>query len=237
MLILTVLAGLNIFMLGLQWWGDRSALSLAEPPTFRADWVGVQTPWVNIDPATPQASTAAPRVDLRRSAEQLDAALALGEAAPQQPALECRLWGPLLASESTRVQNALATWPGRVSREQKGVPVGYVVYLPAEQVRAGLDEQALRRLGVTEVFLLADPGPLQGSISLGLFRQEERAGVHRAELLARGVAGVQIRERLGPERTFFRLEANPADMAQLVTIYEANRRGQLVSCSASPEAN
>lgn len=80
------------------------------------------------------------------------------------------------------------------------------------------------------MFYITTPGPLQGTISLGLFRDVERANVQRDDLIKRGVAGVQIRERLGPVRVFFELRGTPDQIKSVQSIFELNSKGELKAC-------
>ena len=100
----------------------------------------------------------------------------------------------------------------------------------------GLSE--LASLGVTETFYMAQPGELQGAISLGLFRDEARAQIHQNEMLEKGVKGVSVRPRLGPVRTFIELYGVQSDMDSLASIYRLNRRSDLGPCvdSASDQS-
>lgn len=80
--------------------------------------------------------------------------------------------------------------------------MGYVVYLPQDIVNSGVGIEQLSGKGIADMFYITTPGPLQGTISLGLFRDLDRANVQKDDLTRRGIAGVQIRERLGPARVF-----------------------------------
>jgi hypothetical protein len=73
-------------------------------------------------------------------------------------------------------------------------------------------------------------------MSLGLFRDLDRANAQKADLARRGVEGVQIRERLGPVRVFFELRGNASQIETVRSVFELNRKGELKSCESSAGA-
>ncbi len=221
------------------WWlfGQATPGKTMSAPGLRAEWVAVEKPWTNaVDlsgVATQPAPLSAPKIDLKEGRASLDAAI---ETANQRVAsnpladLQCRLWGPLLQSETTRVSDALVDWSGKKTRLERQVPIGFVVFLPQEIVSSGVGVEQLSDKGVKDMFYITTPGPLQGTISLGLFRERSRATLLRDDLLRRGVDGVEIRERLGPTRVFFELTGTTTQISALNSIYELNRRGELAPC-------
>jgi len=231
LLFVLLLGNVTLLAWGVFWAGDDSSELLT--PGLRSEWVSVEKPWqqaVNVaqNPAPP-----GPRINLKEGQAQLDRAIAsASEQVARNPVSDqqCLLWGPLLESELARVQSSLADWGGKIQRQEKQVPVGYVVYLPQEIVNSGVGIKQLAGQGVTDMFFITTPGPLQGTISLGLFRDLERAGIQKEELQRKGIDGVQIRERLGPVRIFFELRGTPAQMDAVRSAFELNRRGELGSC-------
>ena len=224
------------------WWllGQSTPDKTISTPGLRAEWVAVEKPWAkpvdlsNVLVEPPPAP--APKIDLKEGRAGLDAAI---ETANQRVAanpladLQCRLWGPLLQSETTRVTDALVDWPGKTTRLERQVPIGFVVFLPQEIVSSGVGVEQLSDKGVKDMFYITTPGPLQGTISLGLFRERSRANLQRDDLLRRGVQGVEIRERLGPTRVFFELIGTTPQISALKSIYDLNRRGELSPCEST----
>lgn len=201
---------------------------------LRVEMVKVEKPW--LEQVNNEDKPAAPVVlDLKQGKKQLDTALEQAakkvEAEVPQPVL-CMQWGPLLSDQVQRVKDSLAQWEGRWQEVQRRVPVGYVVYLPKERVDAGQGISELAALGVTDTFYMAQSGELQGSISLGLFRDETRARIHQAEMIAKGVEGVDVNARLGPTRTFIELYGVQNEMDSLQAIYRLNRRSNLSPCDS-----
>lgn len=222
----------SVFLLGLfapsVFSGNKTVHALSAG--VRADWVKIQTPWIKQNPVVTQAAT---KIDLKQGRENLDKALAAGLAKVQQEVVEprqCKLWGPLLPNEWVRVADALARWPGQIEKQERQVAVGYIVYLPADQAKGGASLLQLQRKGIKELFLMNEAGALQGAISLGLFRDLARATLQQQELLAKGVEGVLIQERLGPPRTFYRLTGTSAQITELDEIHRRNPRGSLQAC-------
>ena len=209
-------------------WGGSGEVALSAG--LRADLVGVERPWLN---NTAQEKPAMLRLDLEKGREQLASALKKGEAKVEKevpPELFCKEWGPFLPDQIQRVRDSLVDWTGQIEQQQKQETIGYIVFLPRSLVEAGADVAALGQLGLTDVFYMAAPGPLQGGISLGIFRDQERALQHVQEMESRGVVGAELRPRLGTERTFFKLIGVQAEMDKLDEIYSLNRRSTLSQC-------
>ncbi|HEX4843046.1 MAG TPA: hypothetical protein VFV57_05195 [Limnobacter sp.] len=231
----------NVLLLAAQLGGVGHPQMHMQEPGLRAEWVKLVQPWVQAEDATQSSSTAPqaqpPKIDLKAGQLELQEAIETasnGVFNNQALNLECRLWGPLLQGDDVRVQEALRDWPGQVDRLERQVPVGYVVYLPKSVVDAGQSMGQLAGKGVTDAFYMNTPGPMQGTISLGLFRDQQRAIQHQSELRAKGVLGVEIRERLGPTRIFFELRGSPTQVAELQQMYTLNPKGELKNCPQVP---
>ncbi len=225
----------NLALLGLSVFTNNDSQKAIDSPGLRAEWVGVERPWDQPVEVIRAPAPVAPKIDLKQGQAQLDTAI---ENASKQvfenpkSTQACWLWGPLLQSESARVQEALLNWGGETDRLERQVPVGYVVYLPQDIVNTGVGIDQLSGKGITDMFYITTPGPLQGTISLGLFRDLERANAQRADLARRGVEGVQIRERLGPVRVFFELRGNASQIETVRSVFELNRKGELKPCDS-----
>lgn len=226
-----VAGNVAVFAWGL--WGEGAALHTLDSPGVRSEWVEIEKPWQLAVEVVRSAQPPSPKIDLKQGQAQLESAI---ETASKQVFdnpllnLECLVWGPLLPSESARVQDALANWGGQTDRLEKQVPVGYVVYLPQNIVNSGVGIDQLSGKGISDMFYITTPGPLQGTISLGLFRDLERANAQKEDLQRRGVEGVQIRERLGPVRVFFQLRGNPAQLDAVRAVFSLNQKGDLKTC-------
>lgn len=213
-------------------WGGHGEAAISAG--LRADLVKVETPWLDAPLADRPAQL---RLDLEQGREKLANAVKKGEAKIERevpPALLCREWGPLLPDQIQRVKDSLADWTGQKEQQQKQTVIGYIVFLPKSRVDEGVDINALGQMGLTDLFYMTSPGPLKGGISMGIFRDQERAQQHLDELESRGVQGAELRPRLGTERTFFRLTGVEEQIKQLEKIYMLNRRSELGPCEPLP---
>lgn len=230
---LVVAVNLGFLVWGLL--GVGSTTRAIDAPGLRAEWVRVERPWAQAVDVVLSPQPPAPKINLKKGLANLDSAIenaskqVLDDPKKNQ---QCRMWGPLLQSESARVQESLSDWNGSFERLERQVPVGYVVYLPQDIVNSGVGIDQLSGKGITDMFYITTPGPLQGTISLGLFRDLDRATVQKDDLGKRGVAGVQIRERLGPARVFFELRGTPAQIEAVEPIFKLNRKGELKPCDS-----
>lgn len=104
-----------------------------------------------------------------------------------------------------------------VRRSTTSTPTAWWVRIPAEGGREGAERriEELRSLGVTEYFIVQEPGPNRFSVSLGIFKTETKAQQHFAFLRGKGVreAGVAPRtatvhrlELRGPAAALAKLE-------------------------------
>jgi len=225
----------NIALLG---WGlleSGAGMKHVESSGLRSEWVAIERPWEQAVEVVRVDTPVAPKINLKEGLAQLDSAI---ENASKQVfddpknSQACLQWGPLLQSESARVADSLSNWGGETDRLERQVPVGYVVFLPQDIVNSGVGIDQLSGKGITDMFYITTPGPLQGTISLGLFRDQDRANSQKEELSKRGVSGVQIRERLGPVRVFFELRGTPDQIKSVQSIFELNRKGELKVCGS-----
>lgn len=230
-----LIGGLLVLNGGVLAWGvlgQVMPVHVIQAGGLRSELIAIQTPWVPDKPDRSPVEVSAAKIDLKQGQQQLDQVI---QSAGQQVVngapvnQQCRLWGPFVGGDAERIAEALKTWGGQVQRVKRPVPVGYVVYLPKEKVGPDTVKE-LAAKGIREVFLITSPGPLQGTISLGLFRDMERATVQKSEVEDRGFEGVGIRERLGATRIFFELKGSPAQATALKTIYGLNPRGEITTC-------
>ncbi|HEX5486063.1 MAG TPA: hypothetical protein VFX23_08695 [Limnobacter sp.] len=241
-LVLALLGALNLGLATalVMNWHASEVQKVSTSPGMRADLIEVDRPWAKTAQAQPEPQKtiqpSAPRIDLKSGQAALEKAMGTGSAVVQKitPApLLCRVWGPLLASESGRVADSLKGWTGTFEQTEKQVPVGYVVYLPKDLVAKGLGIPQLQAKGVSEVYFMASPGPLQGAVSLGLFRDREHAQQQQDNLTSKGIPGVEIAERLGPPRLYYIAKGTAEQITQLERIQASNRLGRLDDCPAS----
>jgi hypothetical protein len=126
----------------------------------------------------------------------LDAGTAVAAAAKKADRWACTEVGNFNSGEAKRFELRLAGLPldGRVS--QRGIQeiVSHMVYIPSQGDKEGADKKVeeLRRMGIDDVYIIQDDSNLRWGISLGVFKQEEGARVHLADLVRKGVRSARI---------------------------------------------
>lgn len=111
----------------------------------------------------------------------------------------CLEFGDFGASEAARAETALAALAlgSRLTSRNVEVPGFYMVYLPPLKTRAEADRRAdeLRKLGVKDLAVIGENGPLRLGIGLGSFREADAAKSHLASLEKLGVKGVRVSDK------------------------------------------
>ncbi|MDH4395674.1 MAG: hypothetical protein QE278_08340 [Limnobacter sp.] len=238
--VVTALVVLNLIVLvvaavrGGVLWGPVPLESLSAG--LRSEWVQVDKPWLTEGQSLAQASSrfSGPgAVSLSQGKQDLKTALSEAqnkvneEVSPQQ---FCLLWGPLLPDQKQRVADALGKWSGARQEIQRRESLGFIVVVPKSRVLEGENIASLSKKGVSDVFFIGTPGPLQGGISVGMFRSKERANAQLSNLKDKGVLGAEVRERPGPIRTFFELKGTALQINEVRQIHTNNPRGELSEC-------
>ncbi len=120
------------------------------------------------------------------------------------PATVCIAWGDMAHDDADRLSALLAEKfdAFRQTRRQL-VPDGgtWWVFIPPLPTKADADRKAaeLKRLGLTDYFIIQEAGPNHLAISLGVFSAEAGAQEHLAALRARGVKSARAGPRSGKE--------------------------------------
>lgn len=111
-------------------------------------------------------------------------------------AVACIELGDFSEAEAGRVQIALATLlpSDRLARRRVSDPSSFMVYIPSQGDKEGADRKSneLRRLGVSDFYVLQTEGELRYGISLGIFKSRAAAESHLAELVKKGVRSGRI---------------------------------------------
>lgn len=166
--------------------------------------------------AAPNAAPAAP-APTTTPGTTTGAAPAADAAAVQKPvALACAEIGNFNAEEAKRFSARLASLSlgDRVSQHAVQEVATHIVYIPPQGDREGAEKKAgeLRRLGITDFFIIQDNSNLRWGISLGVFKLEEAARAHLAALNQKGVHSARIGERsVTSNLVAFRLRGLDAD--------------------------
>jgi hypothetical protein len=108
----------------------------------------------------------------------------------------------------------------RVSRREVPTPSSYMVMIPPQGSREAADAKTeeLRRLGVTDTFIIQDNSPRRWGIALGTFRSEEAAQSHLAAMGRRGVRTARVEQfGTGPARIAIQLRGLDAAAEAQIT--------------------
>jgi hypothetical protein len=111
------------------------------------------------------------------------------DVARAQPGLVCLEWGAFAANESPRAAAALDKLGlgGKVAVRELGD--SYWVYIPPLKTPADVDKKTgeLKARGITDFYTMQDNDQWRNAISLGVFKTEEAANNHLAQLRQKGV--------------------------------------------------
>lgn len=116
------------------------------------------------------------------------------------PALiACTEIGNFEAAEAKRFEQQLAALAlgDRQARRNVKEVASHMVYIPPQGDKEAADNKAseLKRIGVTNYFIIQDNSNLRWGISLGVFKTEEAARTHLANLSRQGVRSARIGAR------------------------------------------
>ena len=111
----------------------------------------------------------------------------------------CIELGNFSESEAGRLEAKLRdiVTSDQLARRRVVDPSSFMVYIPSQGDKAGADRKAgeLRRLGVTDFFVMQSEGDFRYGISLGIFKTKSAAENHLAELVKQGIRSALITGR------------------------------------------
>ncbi len=146
----------------------------------------------------PSATASASSTDPAPAATPAPAAAALTADKSQSP-VACTEIGEFSLIEAKRIEPRLAALAlgDRQSRRNVRDVASYIVFIPPQGTKAGTDKKVaeLKRMGVTNYFVIQDNSPLRTGISLGVFKSEAAAKSHLANLNRKGVRSARIGTR------------------------------------------
>jgi hypothetical protein len=144
--------------------------------------------------------------------------------APAQAPGACIEWGSFGAAELPKAQAALdeLALGERVRKMEVAVSTSYWVYIPPLKSKADLDRKVreLKDRGVAEFSPILEAGRWRYAISLGVFRSEDSAKRHLAQLRGKGVRSAQTgeREQRITQTAFLVRDPTDAQSAQLTRL-------------------
>jgi hypothetical protein len=157
-------------------------------------------------------------------------------AKPAKPA--CYEWGEFSGDELEQVSTALRRLQLGNKLVQRDVPhmIGYWVFIPPHKDKSVVNQKVaqLRERGVTDLFVIQEPGEWLNAIQLGVFKSRESAQNFLEGLRAKDVSSAQIGERASKIK-FKRFAINNVDeamSAKLTTLQKDFSGNELkrVSC-------
>jgi hypothetical protein len=113
--------------------------------------------------------------------------------------LACMEIGNFQQSDLAKVEEKLRTLGlgDRQTRVNISETATHMVYIPSQGSKEGADKKVgeLKRIGVSDYFVIQDQSALKWGISLGVFKTEEAAKQHLAQLNNKGVRTARIMPR------------------------------------------
>ncbi len=122
----------------------------------------------------------------------------------------CFDWGTFPAQEAEKATEALAALNlgNRLVVRTVEETAGWWVFMPPQGSKPNADKKVdeLKRLGITDFFIVQDEGPNKFAISLGVFRTEDAAKGYLAAISAKGVKTARADQReTKVQKTIYRL--------------------------------
>ncbi len=160
----------------------------------------------------------------------------------EKPALSavCVEWGGFSAEDAARAAATLETLGLGDRLSRRDAAPTFWVHIPPLKSRADAEKKAaeLRALGVGDFYIVQDAGPLQNAISLGVFKTEEAANNHLAQLRPKGIRSAIVAPFGAAATTFVIREPGDATTLKLAEL-KADFPGatlKAVGCADIPAA-
>lgn len=152
-------------------------------------------------------------------------------AADASPPTVCQAWANLSADQADRLSQRLRRIGATPIRTRTETPDSWWVRIAPQRSRAEAERRVveLNLLGVTDTFIVQEPGPTQYAVSLGVFKTENRARVLLGQLRERGVSSAGIEPRMSIS---FRIQADlPARELRAVESAAPGLRARRQTCA------
>lgn len=132
------------------------------------------------------------------------------QAASQAGPVSCIEIGNFTGAEARRFEAHLASVaPGsKFARREIQEAGSHMVFIPPQDGKEGADRQVaeLRRLDISDFYVIQDNSSQRWGISLGIFKSEEAARAHLQILMQKGIRNAQLVDyRLASNRIAFQL--------------------------------
>ena len=118
---------------------------------------------------------------------------------PAPAAVACFELGDFSQAEAARLEAAFGkiVTADRVARRRVSEPSSFMVYIASQGDKDGAERKAgeLRRLGISDFYVLQTEGEMRYGISLGIFKTKVAAEGHLAELVKKGVRSARVTGR------------------------------------------
>jgi hypothetical protein len=115
-----------------------------------------------------------------------------------------------------------------------------MVYLPSLGSKDAAEKKAaqLKKLGLTEFYIVQDQSPLRWGISLGVFKTPEAAQTHLANLAKKGLKEARIAPRaVSAAKVVYRLlDITPEEKKNLDALKESISSAEMHECTIKNEA-
>jgi len=126
-------------------------------------------------------------------------------AAAKRNAPVCLEWGDFSGTDLKRATGVLSSMQlgGKLGQRQVEYSKGYWVYIPPLKNKAAANRRVaqIRKLGISEYFVVQEAGALRYAISLGVFKTREAAQNYLGQLNSKGLRSAKIGERASKLKT------------------------------------
>ena len=152
-------------------------------------------------------------------------------AADAAPPTVCHAWARLTPDQADRLAQRLRRIGATPARTRTETPDSWWVRIPPQRSQEEAERRVveLNLLGVSDMFIVREPGPTQYAVSLGVFKTEDRARVLLGQLRGRGVTNAGIEPRT---TTTYRIQASiPAGQLRTVESAAPGLRARRQACA------
>lgn len=152
-------------------------------------------------------------------------------AADAAPPAVCHAWARLTPDQADRLSQRLRRIGATPARTRTETPDSWWVRIPPQRSQEEAERRVveLNLLGVSDMFIVREPGATQYAVSLGVFKTEDRARVLLGQLRGRGVTNAGIEPRM---TTTYRIQASiPAGQLRAVESAAPGLRARRQACA------